>query len=219
MRQAINENRTVQLALVAVLALAGAFMLLKGGGSSASSAADTSAAPAPVPGTSALPPPGTGVAATPAPVATSGTASATTATAVAGTAAAGPPPVPADLVPGPGLPKGMLAAYKRGDAVALLVTRAGATDDALVRGSLGLLDGLDHLAVYSTKAKHVARYSWLTQGVDLSDLPALVILLPRANTDGAPTASVSYGFRGPASVLQAARDALYRGPTDLPYHP
>ena len=218
MRQAINENRTVQLALVGLLALAGAFMLLKGGGGSASSAADTTAAP--VPGTDANPVPGTGVAATPAPVATPGTASATTATAVAGTAtASGAPPVPADLVPGPGLPKGMLAAYKRGDAVALLVTRAGATDDALVRGSLGLLDGIDDLAVYSTKAKHVARYSWLTQGVDLSDLPALVILLPRANTDGAPTASVSYGFRGPASVLQAARDALYKGPTDLPYHP
>ena len=33
------------------------------------------------------------------------------------------------------------------------------------------------------------------------------------------TASVSYGFRKAGSVLQAAEDALYRGPTDRPYHP
>ena len=34
-----------------------------------------------------------------------------------------------------------------------------------------------------------------------------------------PTAVVSYGFRGARSVEQALDDALYKGPTDLPYYP
>jgi hypothetical protein len=42
---------------------------------------------------------------------------------------------------------------------------------------------------------------------------------PRRLTEGTPTASVSYGFRGPDSVYQAVRDALYKGPTNLPYYP
>ena len=70
-----------------------------------------------------------------------------------------------------------------------------------------------------TKAKGIARYAWLTQGVDVTELPALVILLPRGLSHGVPTASVSYGFRDGRSVLQAAKDALYKGPNNLPYHP
>ena len=34
-----------------------------------------------------------------------------------------------------------------------------------------------------------------------------------------PAATVSYGFRGPASVEQALEDALYKGPKDIPYYP
>jgi hypothetical protein len=30
---------------------------------------------------------------------------------------------------------------------------------------------------------------------------------------------VSYGFRGPQSVLQAVKDAQYKGKTNLPYYP
>ena len=97
--------------------------------------------------------------------------------------------------------------------------RAGGIDDAMVRRSVELLHGVGGLSVYSTKAQHIARYAWITQGVNLTDLPALVVLLPRKLSKGVPTASVSYGFRDAASVLQAARDALYRGPTHLSYHP
>jgi hypothetical protein len=214
MRTAINENRTVQLALVAVLALAGLLIFFKvsGGGSKSSAAESTSTAgvastAAPVTGatpTAAAVDPATGL-----PTTTGAT------TGVSSTVA----PVPADLIPGPGLPKSLLDAYKRGDAVALLVVRAGGTDDALVAGSLPLLHGVHGMAVFSTKAKQISRYAWLTQGVDLTELPALVILLPKSISKGEPKATVSYGFRDPASVLQAAKDALYRGPTDLPYHP
>jgi hypothetical protein len=205
MRTAINENRTLQLVLLGVLALAGGFILLKPGGGSESSA-PTASAPA-----------DSGVAATPAPL--DGSASAGGAAPASPGAAQSAPAVPANLIPGSGVPKSLLATYRRGNAVALLVVRGGGIDDALVRRSLGGLNGVPRLSVYVTKAKGIARYAWLTQGVDVTDLPALVILRPRGLTKGVPTASVSYGFRDAASVLQAAKDALYKGPTHLPSHP
>ncbi len=210
MRQAINENRTVQLALLGVLALLGGFLLLKSKGGSESTAAQPAAtstteitAPAdpnaaPLSATTVAGAPAVG--ASTAPGASSGT-------------------VPANLVPGPGLPKGLLSAYRHGDAIALLVRRAGGIDDALVRNSVELLHAMSGVEVYVTKAQHIARYAWLTQGVNVTDLPALVVLRPRKLSGGNATASVSYGFRDSASVIQAVKDALYRGPNDRPYHP
>jgi hypothetical protein len=204
MRNAINENRTVQLALLAVLALAGGFLLLKSKGGSESTAAQP-----------ALTSDATGAAAVPAetqpPV--------TEAMGSSGASDAGGATVPASMVPGPGLPKGLLSAYRHGDAIALLVRRAGGFDDALVHNSVELLRALPGVEVYVTKAQHISRYTWLTQGVNVTDLPALVVLHPRKLTKGTPTASVSYGFRDSASVLQAVQDALYSGPADRPYHP
>jgi hypothetical protein len=215
MRKAINENRTVQLVLIGVLALAGGLMLLKaqGGGETAAAPADATAPAPTAPATGATPAPATAAApATSAPATT--TAGATPVVSGAGAAA-----VPASLIPGPGLPKGLLSGYRNGKAIALLVRRAGGIDDAIVRGSVDLLQGLPDVKVYVTKARSIARYAWLTQGVNVTDLPALVLLRPRNLSGGQASASVSYGFRGPGSVLQAAEDALYRGPTDRPYHP
>ena len=56
-------------------------------------------------------------------------------------------------------------------------------------------------------------------GVDVNRVPALIVVRPRRLAHGAPTATVSYGFRGPDSVQQAVRDALYKGPRNLPYYP
>jgi hypothetical protein len=205
MRAAINENRNVQIALLALLALAGGFMFLKmthGGASQSSTTSSSTGA------TTATADSG-GVSATAAPISGTGSAS----------AAGAAPAVPANVIPGAGAPKSLLAHYKKGDAVALLVVRAGGSDDALVHGSVGRLNGIPRLAVYVTKARGIARYAWLTQGVDVTDLPALVLLRPRGLSNGTPTASVSYGFRDAKSVQQAAKDALYRGPNHLPYHP
>ena len=212
MRSAINENRTVQLALLGVLALLGGLLLLKttGGSGSTSSAAQTTSSASPGASASGSTD-SSGVAAIAAPVGTSSSSSSGSSQAA--------PPVPANLVPGPSLPKSLLASYQRNDAVALLVVRDGGTDDALVRASVKLLDRVPNLAVYVTKAKQIARYAWLTQGVNVTELPALLVLLPRKRSNGRPTASVTYGFIDGGSVLQAARDALYRGPTHLPYHP
>lgn len=214
MRQAINENRTVQLALVGVLALVGGFMLLKSKGGSGS---ETPAEPAATsPATPGVPtdPGATGTATDPGATVPAVAPSGTPAVSGAGAAS-----VPADLIPGPGLPKGLLNAYRHGDAIALLVRRAGGIDDALVRNSVELLRGLPGVEVYVTKARRIARYAWLTQGVNVTDLPALVVLRPRGLSNGKATASVSSGFRGSGSVLQAVKDALYRGPSDRPYHP
>lgn len=212
MRQAINENRTVQLAIVGVLALLGGLFLLKGmGGGDDSSAATVAVAPATA-GTD----PATGAPSTTAPIdPATGTALPTSST----TAATSGTGVPPNLIPGPGLPKGLVPAYKHGKAIVLLVRRAGGTDDAFVHASVDRLRALPGVKVYATKAKGIARYAWLTQGVNVTDLPALVVLRPRKLTDGKAVATVSYGFRGPNSVLQAVKDAVYRGPTDQPYHP
>ena len=212
MRQAINQNRTVQLVLVGVLVLAAGLFLLKSkGGGSSSTTPTTAASP-------------TGTTAAPAATGTTGTAATdpttgapvTDTSSVSGASAAA---VPANLVPGPGLPKGLLPAYKGGDAIVLLVRRAGGIDDNLIHRSVDLLGAEPGVKVYVTKAKAIARYAWLTQGVDVTELPALVVLRPRNLTKGTPTAAVSYGFRGPHSVVQAVRDQLYRGPANLPYHP
>jgi hypothetical protein len=211
MRQAINENRALQLALVGVLAVVAGFMLLKPKGGGSESSAQTPATPAP---SAAAPDPNASATATPAP--STGATASTPAPAATDAAA---PTVPASMVPGPGLPKGLLRSYRHGDAIALLIRRAGGIDDALVRGSVDSLRTEPRVKVYVTRARHIARYAWLAQGVDVTDLPALVVLRPRGLTNGRPTASVSYGFRGPHSVVQAVDDALYRGPADRPYHP
>ncbi len=70
-----------------------------------------------------------------------------------------------------------------------------------------------------THAAGISRYAKITEGVDVTQVPALVVVRPRQLANGTPTATVSYGFRGPDSVEQAVRDGLYRGPSNLPYYP
>ena len=61
---------------------------------------------------------------------------------------------------------------------------------------------------------------WLTTLFKATNAPwALIVLRPRKLTDGTPVATVSYGFRGPDSIGQAIHDAVYKGPTNLPYYP
>ncbi|MEK6277204.1 MAG: hypothetical protein AABM29_04240 [Actinomycetota bacterium] len=212
MRQAINENRTVQLAMLGVLALLGGLFLMKsmgGGGDEAASTPPPSAT-----GTTATGTTGT----TGAPTATAPTATGTSTGAPAAATVTVAAPVPAEMVPGPGLPRDLLVSYGRGKAVVLLVVRGGGIDDRLVRRSVETLRSDPSLAVYVTKASEISRYAWLTQGANVTQLPALVVLSPRAVSGDTPTASVSYGFRGPPSVVQAVRDALYAGPAAT-YHP
>jgi hypothetical protein len=126
---------------------------------------------------------------------------------------------PDALIPGPGLPRPVVTAWKSGDAIALLIVRGGGTDDRLVRGSVESLSGDSSVAVFVARAKDVARYSRITQGVGVDRAPALVVVRPRSESGSVPQAQVSYGFRDSQSVVQAVHDAVYSGPDDLPYSP
>lgn len=123
------------------------------------------------------------------------------------------------FVAGPGLPSPVVKAYDADKVVVLLVVRRGGIDDDAVKASVERMGGLPDIAVFVTNAGHVSRYSRIAAGVNLDRVPALIVLRPQKLSHGTPTATVSYGFRGPDSVAQAVADALYKGPTDVPYYP
>ena len=130
-----------------------------------------------------------------------------------------PPPTAESLIPGPGLPAEVVKAWEGGDAIVLLIVRNKGVDDRLVKGSVRGMQGDSEIAVFVAKAKDVARYSRITQGVGVTRVPALVVVRPQRLSGSVPQAHVSYGFRDSQSVLQAVDDALYSGRDDIPYHP
>jgi hypothetical protein len=216
MREAINNNPMVQVAVIGVLVVIVGFFFMTNmkKGSSGSSSSATSA---PVAGSAT---PGTSAPSTATPVPAPGSTSAGASPSVGSV----PPPTsgsvsPDALVPGLGLPRPVIAAWKRGDAVVLLIVRPGGIDDRLVRGSVESLTGDRGVAVFVADAKHVARYSRITQGVGVDRTPALVVVRPRKESGPVPQAQVSYGLRNSQSVVQAVHDALYSGRDDLPYSP
>jgi hypothetical protein len=117
------------------------------------------------------------------------------------------------------LPKPVIAAWKQGNTVVLLVVRQGGIDDRLVRGSVRSLSSHPGVSVFVTRANKVARYSRITQGVGVSQAPALVVVRPKRVSGSVPEAQVSYGFRDSQGVVQAVHDAVYSGKDNLPYSP
>ena len=217
MRRAINENPLVQIGLLAVLALAVGMLLLTRMGGSGSDSADTSiATPAGATASSAAAP------TLPAPTAATPTAPSSTPATPAGPAT---PQSAAALgfVAGPGLPKPVVDAYDAGDTVVLMIYRLKGIDDPFVFQSKQLIEALPPSSgiegsVFLVPAQNIARYSRITEGVNVDRVPAIVVIKPKDLTDGVPTASVSYGVRGPASVVQIVKDAVYAG-RELPYYP
>jgi hypothetical protein len=217
MREALNSNPRVQIGVIGVLvAVVGLFFMMntKGGSSSSSSTASSA-----TPGAASSATPGTTSPVTVSPDGSSSTP-APTSGSVGGVAlpSSGQPVTPGSLIPGPGLPRPVVKAYKSGDAIALLIVRGGAIDDGMVRGSVERLSR-EGVAVFVARAKDVARYSRITQGAGVDRAPALVVVRPPKESGAVPQATVSYGFRNSASVVQAVHDALYSGPDDLPYYP
>jgi hypothetical protein len=209
MREAINNNPVVQLAVIGVLIVIVGFFFMtnmkKGSSSSSSSATESSATSTPSTGSASATLPGgttapsTGVS--PAPAVTPASVD------------------PQALIPGPGLPAPVVRAWKGGDAIVLLIVRGRGIDDRLVRSSVEQLSGDPGTAVFVARAEDIARYSRITQGANVTRVPALVVVRPRKLSGAAPQATVSYGFRNSQSVVQAVRDALYDGRDDLPYSP
>jgi hypothetical protein len=211
-RRALNDNPVVQIGVLCALAVIVAFLLLtRMSHKSDSSASSTTSATAS--GAPATPAPAESAGAVPSvPASPSGAATVPPAGSTLGA------PV-GEFVAGPGLPAPVVKAYADDRAVVLFVFRHQGADDAAVRTSVERLRGRSDLAVFVTHAAHIARYARIAQGVNVNRVPALIVVRPRHLTHGTPTASVSYGFRGPDSVAQAIRDALYKGPSNLPYYP
>jgi hypothetical protein len=214
MRNALNNNPRVQIAVLAVLVVLVGLMfapsLMHKKAASTSPATTTSSAGLTTPSGSvnvtAEVTPSAGAAAPTVPPTASATPGATSV-------------APGSFTAGPGLPAPVVKAWKDGDAIVLLVVRPGGTDDRLVRGSVEGLSGDSGVAVFVTRADRIARYSRITQGVGVSQVPALVVIRPRRLSGSVPQAQVTYGFRNAQSVVQQVHDALYSGKDNLPYSP
>ena len=210
MREKLNENPMMQIAIVGVLVVVVGFLMLSGmkrdEPAPESSATESSLgmpagggdASAQAPPSSASPPPSGAPSGLPG---------------VTGTV------TPEALVPGPGLPAPVIGAWKGGDSVVLLIVREQGIDDRMVRESARALSGDPGIAFFTVRAEKISRYSRITQGVGVNRVPALVVVRPRNATGSVPEATVSYGFRNSQSVVQAVHDALYQGRDDLPYSP
>jgi hypothetical protein len=211
-REKINSDPRFQIGIVVVLILAAGYMLLGGGlggGESEEEAAPTEATVA-VAGTSAT---GTATAATPGEAvegAIEGAVDAASSEVSASAVAASIPPPP--------LPHPVEAAYDSGKTVVLLVVHNGGIDDRLVSRAVDQLKARPGLAVFVVPAKQISRYAAITLGVEVQQVPALIVMRPRRLSGGNPQASVSYGFQTPQSVVQAVEDASYKGP-EATYHP
>jgi hypothetical protein len=213
-REKINSDPRFQIGIVVVLLAVAGYMLLGMGGGESEAAAPAEAASTEatvaVAGTSAT---GTATAATPGEAvegAVEGAVEAVSSEVSASAIAASIPPPP--------LPAPVSHAYKSGKTVVLLIVHVGGIDDRLVSRAVDQLKARSDLAVFVVPAKQIARYAAITLGVEVQQVPALIVMRPRRLSEGNPQASVSYGFQTPQSVVQAVEDASYKGP-EATYHP
>jgi hypothetical protein len=196
MREKLNENPMMQVAVVGVLLVFTGFFVLStmGGGeeeAAPSEGAEAIAIESPTEATAGEVP--SGVASVPA--------------LPPDAAAAAPPP-----------PRAVLRAFDANQTIALLFVRHGGIDDRLVRESTDRLRSLSGVSTFVVPAGRISRYASIAQGVAVDRVPALVVVRPKRLSNGIPAASVSYGFQTPQSVVQAVIDAGYKGRT-LDYHP
>jgi hypothetical protein len=210
MREQLNSNPLMQLAVVGVLLVGVAvFLMSSGGGGGEEEPAGGTEATVSVAGTDAT---GTATGDTPGEAvegaveaATESLSSALSAVGQAGLVA--PPP-----------PRPVLDAWKANETLVLLFVRDGGIDDRLVRSATSDLAGFRNAAVFVVPAAKISRYAAITEGVGVDRVPALVVVTPKRLKKTVPTASVSYGFQSSQSIAQAVIDAGYEGPT-VDYHP
>lgn len=225
MRKALNDNPTVQIAVLAVAGVILAFLLyttvLSGeeepaGGGAATPAATADGAPA-TPGAPATETPAPGAPATGAPATGApapGDAAGAPATPAPVTPAPAAPPAAesgAGLLPTKGLPADVLVAYAKGKAIALIVYDPEAISDRKVETYVNRLERRGDVEVFDVKVDDIAKYARITGGVNVTRNPALIVVRPRDRTGPVPLATVSYGFRSAKSVEIAVEGALYTG--------
>ncbi len=211
MREQLNSNPLVQLAVVGVLLIGVAiFLMSSGGGGKEEESPGATEATVSVAGTGAS---GTATGTTPGEavegaVEAAAEQSAGESLAGLGQAASVAPP----------LPRAVLDAWEANRTLVLLFVRDGGIDDRLVRAATNGLAGFRDAAVFVVPAAKISRYAAIAEGVGVDRVPALVVVRPKSLKKTVPTASVSYGFQSSQSVAQAVIDAGYRGKT-LDYHP
>jgi len=199
MREKLNSNPLLQMAVIAVLLLAvGIFVFSSmggGGGGEAESSSSLRASAAPV---------GEGPAPSPTP-----SASSSASPSVSG--------AESTLATRP-LPHSLLSAWNANRTVVLVFVHDGGIDDDLVKLASASLSGMPGVTTFVVPASEIARYAAITEGVGVERVPALVVLRPKHLDNSVPTASVSYGVQSAESIVQAVIDAGYKGPT-VEYHP
>jgi hypothetical protein len=207
-REKLNENPMAQLALIGLLLVVVGFVLLKpGGGEEAEEASSAGAVTATVNGVTAT-------GASPGEAVEGAVEGLEEGTAATATGTGGVP----TSIPVPPPPARFSAAYDAGKTVVLLVVHDGGIDDAYTAAASAALVDLPNTKLFVVSAAKVSRYAAVTVGLDLSQVPALVVMKPQRLSHGVPQASVEYGFQTPQSVVQAVRDASYEGP-EATYHP
>lgn len=139
-----------------------------------------------------------------------------TAVVVATSAGAGELPT---SVPAPPPPQPFTAAYDADQTVALLVVHDGGIDDKYTKRALQEAATVEDVAVIVVPAKQISRYASVTVGLDVSQLPALIVMRPKSLSHGVPQATVAYGYQTVDSIGQMLRDAAYKGPENRTYHP
>lgn len=192
MREQLNSNPLVQLAVVGVLLVGVAVFFMSGGGGEEEPAAPE----ATVSTTSPTIAEGSG-----------GESLSSALSAVSDSPLAAPPP-----------PQPVLDAWEANKTLVLLFIRDGGIDDRLVKAATDQLEGFRDAAVFIVPAAKISRYATIAEGVGVDRVPALVVVTPKDLKKTVPTASVSYGFRSEQSIAQAVIDAGYKGKT-LDYHP
>jgi hypothetical protein len=188
MRDKLNGNPLAQAAVVGLLLVAAILALTMMGGGS--EAEEGAEAPVTETSVAEVPPVTEGAA----------------------TVSAVPPPVTSPT------PKAVTAAYDSGETVVLMIVREGGIDDRMVKDDAGALSSIPGVALFVVPSQHIARYASIAEGAGVNRVPALVVMRPKALSNGTPTASVSYGYQDAESVVQQVIDARYKGRT-LSYHP
>lgn len=214
MRDRLNKDPKAQIGLIAVLLLAGVFLLMnKGGGEEGGST--TTEATVSVAGTGIS---ATSTGSTPGEAVEGAVEEAVEEAASKATPSTAPASSEFSSLEAPKLPRPVTDAYKSNETVVLLIVHDGGIDDAFTALASTTLEGDPGVALFVVPASKIYRYAAITLGVEVSRVPALVVVRPKDLSKGTPQATVSYGLQTTQDIEQAVRDARYNGP-GATYHP
>ncbi len=215
MRERLNSDPKAQMALIAVLLLAGVFLLMSKGGGEESTEAPETEATVSVEGSEAT---ATATAATPGEAVEGAIEGAVEEAAAQATPTTAPTASELSSLETPQLPAPVTNAYKEGKTVVLLIVHDGGIDDEFTKLASSVLNGDSDVALFEVPASKIYRYAAIALGVEVSRVPALIVMRPRKLSEGTPQATVSYGLQTSQDIQQAVRDASYDGP-GATYHP